>query len=488
MAAAILCSTPHVDFMSWSFDAAMNISTPRVEPKESGVHRDVREPSPGRPFTITLPRLVQAPSPPQPSTLFQQHPSTNIVDQATQSSGAVLKPCPEHAPSLPESTFSLPSPPPIPTIQDSKTDEPHIPRPPNSFILFRQEYCRHYNRKGKRLTKNVSQAASEVWKSLSSAEKKYWQSLADEAKRAHREMYPGYKFKPQHSSKNGDGEKEKKARVRLASLSVDEIRELLSLDAAAPPGDAVVGSNLTPMIADSRSAPSRVMKLEKASTPTLLDLLSPMGELSPLWDCGFETGQSMRTIYSNMKSSSEAYLKPILTQLYPVIVDHNTQLPCDLDISMSTSIWDNIFLSSPDTKMAIDGAVSPTSLGNAYDSIYPFQANSTSSTWSSPNPNASLLLCPCSPLRPTSSSLFHEVKTPVLPSHQVSLSSPWNAHAQSESNPRALSEPPTHMEAAFDTSSRGLKLCRGSDDAPLIGISSVLLAQRHARTVSLPSM
>ncbi|KAF8903388.1 hypothetical protein CPB85DRAFT_1438342 [Mucidula mucida] len=65
-----------------------------------------------------------------------------------------------------------------------------IPRPPNSFILFRQEYARLYA-DPKTL---VSKSAGEAWRALSDEDKQYYTAVEKEK---HAEKYPAYRFRPQ---------------------------------------------------------------------------------------------------------------------------------------------------------------------------------------------------------------------------------------------------------------------------------------------------
>ncbi|KAJ7180872.1 hypothetical protein C8R46DRAFT_827606, partial [Mycena filopes] len=81
-----------------------------------------------------------------------------------------------------------------------------IPRPPNSFIIFRTEFARlHRNRnRGPRvrrdsikdLTRTVSAKAGDAWRQLSPAEKLHYKRLADIAKEKHAIEYPNYQYRP----------------------------------------------------------------------------------------------------------------------------------------------------------------------------------------------------------------------------------------------------------------------------------------------------
>ncbi|KAF9043731.1 hypothetical protein BDZ89DRAFT_214347 [Hymenopellis radicata] len=91
----------------------------------------------------------------------------------------------------------------------SSSREGHIPRPPNCFLLFRNDYVdKHRSRKDE--AKEVSQQAAEVWHCLTQEEKDFWVMRASEVKDEHASLYPNYKFQPKprkHTSKKQNGRK-----------------------------------------------------------------------------------------------------------------------------------------------------------------------------------------------------------------------------------------------------------------------------------------
>ncbi|KAF8216768.1 hypothetical protein K438DRAFT_1953668 [Mycena galopus ATCC 62051] len=100
------------------------------------------------------------------------------------------------------------SPPTVGFITPSSHETEKIPRPPNSFIIFRTEFTRLYcvPRRGKpRRDVNraaspgptLSRMASEAWAALSAEEKRYYQNLAALAKKKHAQVYPNYQYRPQ---------------------------------------------------------------------------------------------------------------------------------------------------------------------------------------------------------------------------------------------------------------------------------------------------
>ncbi|KAL5481011.1 hypothetical protein ACEPAI_9952 [Sanghuangporus weigelae] len=76
--------------------------------------------------------------------------------------------------------------------------QPHIPRPPNKFMLFRTEMCarRVPEQAGITATGEKSKYLGALWQRLSKEEKEYWELQAKKAKEEHARLYPDYKYKP----------------------------------------------------------------------------------------------------------------------------------------------------------------------------------------------------------------------------------------------------------------------------------------------------
>ncbi|KAJ6501573.1 hypothetical protein C8R47DRAFT_1211147 [Mycena vitilis] len=77
--------------------------------------------------------------------------------------------------------------------------EHHIPRPPNSFICFRTDYCvlnKQLDSDAVRDHRVVSQLAGKAWKALLPADRKYYEDMAKQKKKEHAEMYPDYAYAP----------------------------------------------------------------------------------------------------------------------------------------------------------------------------------------------------------------------------------------------------------------------------------------------------
>ena len=91
--------------------------------------------------------------------------------------------------------------------RNTKKDPNHIPRPMNSFFLFRKNFnaslTQQKKTQGKRHQRQVSGAARAAWKALSPAEKKVWIDRAAEADAEHKRMYPNYRYRPNSVNRGG---------------------------------------------------------------------------------------------------------------------------------------------------------------------------------------------------------------------------------------------------------------------------------------------
>nr|ALI93547.1 MAT1-1-3 [Hypocrella siamensis] len=75
-------------------------------------------------------------------------------------------------------------------------ESPHrIPRPRNSWILYRQSKSRDLREKHPGSTASeLSTIISELWKKETVEVKAFWKRMAKEEDRLHKERYPGYKY------------------------------------------------------------------------------------------------------------------------------------------------------------------------------------------------------------------------------------------------------------------------------------------------------
>ncbi|KAG8907877.1 hypothetical protein FRB99_001736 [Tulasnella sp. 403] len=113
--------------------------------------------------------------PPQPSTPTGGSPSPTPSLSASEASGLSRT-----------STKSL----------AKNKDDIHVPRPPNSFILFRNDYVARMSKGCKKQKGNPSKKAAAVWSELSEEERRTWAHKAELVKEQHAIDNPGYKYQP----------------------------------------------------------------------------------------------------------------------------------------------------------------------------------------------------------------------------------------------------------------------------------------------------
>ncbi|OAP58167.1 hypothetical protein AYL99_07257 [Fonsecaea erecta] len=79
---------------------------------------------------------------------------------------------------------------------------PKIPRPRNSFILFRQHQQSSIIAQNPGIPNpEVSKIIGEQWRGLSAEAKEEWNLLAEEEKTRHQRQYPGYRYHPRRSGR-----------------------------------------------------------------------------------------------------------------------------------------------------------------------------------------------------------------------------------------------------------------------------------------------
>ncbi|EPS99617.1 hypothetical protein FOMPIDRAFT_1124101, partial [Fomitopsis schrenkii] len=82
-------------------------------------------------------------------------------------------------------------------VSRSRKGPGHVPRPPNAFILFRQNLFQQLKSKAvERDQRLFSQIVSTTWRTLTQAQRDPWYKRAQDAKLLHEQKYPGYRFMP----------------------------------------------------------------------------------------------------------------------------------------------------------------------------------------------------------------------------------------------------------------------------------------------------
>ncbi|KAJ5224075.1 hypothetical protein N7468_008617 [Penicillium chermesinum] len=82
--------------------------------------------------------------------------------------------------------------------------DPKVPRPRNAFILYRQHYQAQVVAHNPGMANpDISKIIGGQWRSLSDEEKAKWRELAEEEKIRHNQQYPGYRYQPRRSGRDG---------------------------------------------------------------------------------------------------------------------------------------------------------------------------------------------------------------------------------------------------------------------------------------------
>ncbi|KAG7090795.1 hypothetical protein E1B28_009879 [Marasmius oreades] len=112
---------------------------------------------------------------------------------------------PSHSPHIPHLPAEFPSTPsssdrrhsPLPRSSHPRKSNEHVPRPPNSFMLFRSGFwARQKHNPTERDHREISRMAAIAWNNLSETEKDHWRELAAIRKADHARQYPEYKYAP----------------------------------------------------------------------------------------------------------------------------------------------------------------------------------------------------------------------------------------------------------------------------------------------------
>ncbi|KAJ4485536.1 hypothetical protein J3R30DRAFT_3696912 [Lentinula aciculospora] len=104
---------------------------------------------------------------------------------------------PPPSPSTPSNCRSEPYPPTRTSHVKRKGDD-HIPRPPNSFMVYRMYWCKENKTCPIVETdhRQVSRIAAQRWNLMSEEERRPFKQEAEARKRQHALQYPGYKYAP----------------------------------------------------------------------------------------------------------------------------------------------------------------------------------------------------------------------------------------------------------------------------------------------------
>ncbi|SPO30424.1 related to HMG-box transcription factor [Ustilago trichophora] len=109
--------------------------------------------------------------------------------------------------------------------------EPHTPRPPNAWILYRSQKFREIQQTRDSQSRSgasekpksqaeISRIISQMWQNESTAVKQEFEALADEKKLAHQRMYPTYRYRPKKKVKSS-----KQSAATTAASQIDDRSE-----------------------------------------------------------------------------------------------------------------------------------------------------------------------------------------------------------------------------------------------------------------------
>ena len=86
-----------------------------------------------------------------------------------------------------------------------RNDAMHIPRPPNSFILFRKDSHHQYRARYPDISNGaLSKLIAKAWRVLPTQEKSAYQKKAMEVRRLHQKLYPQWRYAPKRRASDGD--------------------------------------------------------------------------------------------------------------------------------------------------------------------------------------------------------------------------------------------------------------------------------------------
>ncbi|PBK89552.1 hypothetical protein ARMGADRAFT_1167339 [Armillaria gallica] len=169
---------------------------------------------------------------------------------------------PSTDPSSPVSSYpSSPASSPI-----TQSDESHIPRPSNAYIIFRSEFVALNKESLSKTQQKASKLAGAAWRELPKESQDYYRDLAKQRKEEHARAHPGYKYKPHRSKRGKKADGRKKTDVPHAQISMDGQRFYHSLQLLSPlcPGFFSLSLTLlyTPSILDHSPPPASLSSIQ----------------------------------------------------------------------------------------------------------------------------------------------------------------------------------------------------------------------------------
>ncbi|CAG8732236.1 9944_t:CDS:1 [Racocetra fulgida] len=133
-------------------------------------------------------------------------------------------------------------------LAPSRRSLTHLPRPQNSFLLFRKDYNErmrllNHNKSKKLNAKMISKNAKLEWNRQPPIVKNFFKVLEREADKRHKQMYPNYKYQPKCKPKDNDN-KDKNESISINSelfedTTVVEIASTFDINGVASDVDII---------------------------------------------------------------------------------------------------------------------------------------------------------------------------------------------------------------------------------------------------------
>ncbi|CAI2163816.1 18858_t:CDS:1 [Funneliformis geosporum] len=83
----------------------------------------------------------------------------------------------------------------------AKPRRSNIPRPLNSFLIYRRDYQARLSKEAGRILPKVSQEAGALWKSEKDEVRNLYEKIADLAGEVHKLLFPNYEYRPNKSKR-----------------------------------------------------------------------------------------------------------------------------------------------------------------------------------------------------------------------------------------------------------------------------------------------
>ncbi|CRK40699.1 hypothetical protein BN1708_008291 [Verticillium longisporum] len=110
----------------------------------------------------------------------------------------------------------------FPSTTKGQKQQEHIPRPPNSWILYRQAHSRRIHEESPGMSAGeISKEIAAMWRNESTDVKDHYKTLAAAEAQKHKERYPDYKFRA--TKRGGKGPAKRELLSFIASASPDAI-------------------------------------------------------------------------------------------------------------------------------------------------------------------------------------------------------------------------------------------------------------------------